>query len=223
MLFWLGRTSHCLYLFFFLTQAHEGRINATSVVLEGSRHTSGGARIELDLSHLKGIKSPYSLFPGQIVAVEGMNSSGRKMIAHRICEGAAFEPQKSTVKDLLRFHHDDAFQGGKPLKILSVCGPYTTSDNLEYEPLLDLANIVHAEKPDVVILTGPFVDMRHKAVRSGQTALQFQDGEETLVSFETFFANKVAGLLEDLFSSEESLQTQFVLVPSLEDATAEWV
>jgi len=206
-----------------LLQAHEGRINATSVLLEGSRHSSGGARIELDLSHLKSTKVPYSLFPGQIVAVEGMNSSGRKMVAHRICEGAAGKPQKSSVKELLRFHHDDSFQGGKPLKLMSVCGPYTTSDNLEFEPLLDLANIIHAEKPDVVILAGPFVDMRHKAVASGQTTLQFQDGEEILVSFETFFANKVAGLLEDLFSSEESLQTQFVLVPSLEDATAEWV
>lgn len=193
-------------------------------MLEGSRHTAGGARIELDLSHLKAIKSPYSLFPGQIVAVEGMNTSGRKIVADRICEGAAHEPEQSTVKELLRFHHDDSCQGGKPLKIMSVCGPYTTSDNLKYEPLTDLVNIVRAEKPDVVIMAGPFVDMRHKAVRSGQTMLQFQDGEEILVSFETFFANKVAGLLEDLFSTEdESIATQFVLVPSLDDATAEWV
>jgi len=205
-----------------ILQAHEGRINATSVLLEGSRHLSGGARIELDLSHLKSDKTSYSLFPGQIVAVEGMNTSGRKMVAHRICEGAAHEAQKSTVKELMRYHHDDSFQGGSPLKIMAACGPFTTSDNLDYEPFVDLVNVINKEKPDVVLLTGPFVDMRHQAVRGGQTTLQFQDGEETLASFEMFFANKVAGLLEDLFS-EGDLLTQFVLVPSLEDATAEWV
>ena len=156
------------------------------------------------------------------MAVEGMNTSGRKMVAHRICEGAAHEAQKSTVKELMRYHHDDSFQGCAPLKIMAASGPFTTSDNLEYEPLVDLVNIINKEKPDVVLLTGPFVDMRHQAVRGGQTTLQFQDGEKTLVSFEMFFANKVAGLLEDLFS-EGDLLTQFVLIPSLEDATAEWV
>lgn len=203
--------------------AHEGRINATSVLLEGSRHQSGGARVELDLTYLKSTKSSFSLFPGQIVAVEGMNSSGRKMVAHRICEGAAHEPLKSTVKELLHYHHDDACQGGAPLKVMTACGPFTTSDNLEFEPLLDLISSINTDKPDVVILAGPFVDMRQPAIRSGQTTLPFQDGDETLVPFETFFANKVSGLLEDLFAADPDLKTQFVLVPSIDDATAEWV
>jgi len=203
--------------------AHEGRINATSILLEGTRFASSGARPEVDLSDMKSSKASFSLFPGQIVAVEGINISGRKMVASRICEGAAPEAPKSSVQELLRFHHDDANQAGMPLKIMTACGPYTTSDSLEFEPLLDLMNIVNTEKPDVVILCGPFVDLRQPAVRSGQVTLQFEDGVETVVPYESFFANKVAGLLEDLFSSEEDLQTQFVLVPSLDDATAEWV
>lgn len=182
-----------------------------------------GARIEVDLSQLKENKKSYSLFPGQIVAMEGMNTSGRKMVVGRICEGAAHGAQKSTVKDLLRYHYDDSFQGGSPLKVIAASGPFTTSDNLDYQPLFDLAKIILAEKPDVVILIGPFVDMRHQAVRSGQTTLEFQDGVETLVSFETLFANKVALLLEDLVTTAKDLHAQFVLVPSLEDATAEWV
>lgn len=204
-------------------QAHEGRINATSILLEGSRNMSGGSRVELDLSYMQSTKSSYSLFPGQVVAVEGINTSGRKMVAHRICEGAAHEPVKSSVHDLLRFHHDDSFQDGTAIKIVAVAGPYSTSDNLEFEPLMDLMNFVKADKPDVVILAGPFVDMNHKAVASGQTTLQYQDGEEVLVPFDTFFANKVASLLEDLFADDSVLQTQFVLIPSLEDANAEWV
>lgn len=198
-------------------------MNAASILLEGSRHASNGARVELDLSHLKASQTPFSLFSGQVVAVEGINTTGRKLVAHRICEGAAHEPAQSTVQELHRFHHDDDWQGGLPIKVMAVCGPFTTSDNLDYEALLDLLNIVTVEKTDVVILSGPFVDMRHPSVRSGQTTLQFQDGEEVLVSYETFFANKIAAMLEELFQAEKNVHTQFVLVPSLDDATAEWV
>ena len=150
------------------------------------------------------------------------------MVAHRICEGAAHGPLKSPVRDLLRYHHDDSYQGGAPLRIVTASGPYTTSDNLEFEPLHDLLSFVQADKPDVVILTGPFVSMDHHSVRSGQTTLKYQDGEEVLVPFDTFFSCKIAQLLEDFFASddeenENTIQTQFVLLPSLEDATAEWV
>ena len=208
-------------------QAHEGRINATSILLEGSRQMSGGTRVEVDLAYLKEKKQSYSLFPGQIVAVEGMNCTGRKLVAQRICEGVPRKPVESEVKDLLKFHHADEFQGGSALQIVTASGPFTTADNLEYEPLLDLIGTVSQKKPDVLILTGPFVDMRHKAVAAGQTTLEYEgdDGkkEEILVSYEAFFANKVAGLLEELYSSDDSIQTQFILVPSLDDATAEWV
>lgn len=204
-------------------QAHEGRINLTSVVLEGSKHL-GGARIEMDLSSLQEDKTTnFSLFPGQVVAVEGMNSTGRKMTPHRICEGAAHGANKSTARELLQFHHDEAYQNGTPLKIMSVAGPYTTSDNLNYDPLYDFMGVVLKERPDVVVMVGPFVDMRHKDVQSGNAALQFEDGEAMSVPFETLFANKIAALLEDYFGAEDNLQTQFVLVPSLDDATAEWV
>lgn len=39
-----------------------GKMNAKSVILEGSRDTSAGRSVPLDLSDLK----QYSLFPGQV-------------------------------------------------------------------------------------------------------------------------------------------------------------
>lgn len=150
-----------------------------------------------------------------------MNVSGRKMVAHRICEGAAHAPTKSTVETLLHHHHDT--QDGKPLKIINMCGPYTTSDNLDYEPLLDMLETIRNEKPDVVIMAGPFVDMRHALVINGEITLEAEDGSKVMVTHEAFFANKVAALVEELFTSEPNLHTQFVLVPSLDDAVAEWV
>ena len=155
------------------------------------------------------------------MAIEGLNASGRKLVAHRICEGAAHEPTKSSVEQLLQFHHD--VQDGQPLKIMTMCGPYTTSDNLEYEPFLDMLEVIRVEKPDVVIMAGPFVDIKHSMVASGETSLESEDGVKLIVTHEAFFANKVAAFLEELFANEEGLETQFVLVPSLDDAVAEWV
>lgn len=188
--------------------------------MEGARNTCGGARINVDLSHLQSNKTPYSLFPGQIVAIEGMNVTGRKLVAHRICEGAAHKPVTTSIRELRDFSE---LQEGAPLKIMTVCGPFTTSDNLAYEPLLDLMNVVLESSPDVLILTGPFVDLRQDAVKKGETRVELEDGEDMLVSFEAFFANKIAGLIEEVYSSKTDLHTQFVLVPSVDDATAQWV
>ncbi|NXT26527.1 DPOA2 polymerase, partial [Syrrhaptes paradoxus] len=59
-----------------------GKLNARSVVLEGDRERSSGGQVPLDLAELK----EFSLFPGQIVALEGTNSSGRRMVASRLYE-----------------------------------------------------------------------------------------------------------------------------------------
>ena len=205
-------------------QAHEGRINDTTVLLEGSRNTSGGQRVEVDLSVMKqDPKSDFSLFPGQIVAVEGLNCSGRKLVAHRICEGAAMAPMESTVGELIKYHHNDSFQDGSPLQIVTASGPFTCSDNLDYDPFNDFMEKVRETKPDVVILTGPFVDMRHKSISAGQATVKYENGVDVTVSYEVFFTTQISQLLEELYEDDDSVQTQIVLVPSLEDANAEWV
>ena len=58
----------------------------------------------------------------------------RKMVTQKICEGVISEPVHSIAKEMLRLHH--SVQDGNPITLLSVCGPFTTADNLEYEPFL---------------------------------------------------------------------------------------
>ncbi|NXK72979.1 DPOA2 polymerase, partial [Amazona guildingii] len=65
-----------------------GKLNAKSVVLEGDREHSSGGQIPLDLSELR----DYSLFPGQVVALEGTNSTGRRMVVSRLYEVMAASP-----------------------------------------------------------------------------------------------------------------------------------
>jgi DNA polymerase alpha subunit B len=162
-----------------------------------------------------------------MVAVEGMNASGRKLVAQRICEGAPHPPVQSSVKELLQFQYVD--QAGAPLCVITASGPFTCSTNLDYEPWIDLLNHIMKQKPDVVILTGPFVDMNHSALQAGQATLRFEnpDGisqEDVVVPYESFFATKISGAIEELFAADDNpTHTQFVLVPSLDDATTDWV
>ena len=207
-------------------EAAEGRINKSSIVLEGSRRDSAGRRVHLELQDIPF----YSLFPGQIVMVEGVNSSGRKMIAKRIIEGLPLPLPKSAAKELLKYHHDTLYQGGKPLSVITAAGPFTTSDNLDYAPLEDLLIKIIKQKPDVLILTGPFVDITHPILATGDAAVKRvdDDGNETehLASYEMVFAEKIMrDGLGALFNSEEeygTIPTQIILVPSLLDAHHEF-
>jgi DNA polymerase alpha subunit B len=51
-------------------------LNTSSLLLEGTRNASSGKSVPLDVSQLK----EFSFFPGQVVAVEGSNPTGKKMI-----------------------------------------------------------------------------------------------------------------------------------------------
>lgn len=64
-----------------------GKLNNKSVILEGDREHSSGAQVPVDLSELK----EYSLFPGQVVIMEGINTTGRKFVATKLYE----VPQRS--------------------------------------------------------------------------------------------------------------------------------
>jgi DNA polymerase alpha subunit B len=176
-------------------------------------------------------KVPYSLFPGQIVALEGMNTTGRKLTAHRILEGAPPLLKTTSVRELREFQYSSDLQDGKPLRVITACGPFTTSNSMDYQPFIDLMHVVLEQQPDVVMLTGPFVDTRQTAVQNGNPVVDDgESGVEVVVSYETVFAQRIAALIEEVLmpdvdeDGDESLSpTQFVLVPALEDAIAKWV
>ncbi|EWM28950.1 hypothetical protein Naga_100389g2 [Nannochloropsis gaditana] len=194
-------------------EAPEGRINKASVLLEGSRRDSGGFRVKLELGQLPA----FSLFPGQVVAVEGVNSSGFKMVVRRIIEGIPRPFLTSPAKKMLEFQHDSLYQGGGALSLLVAAGPYTTTDSLEYEPLEDLLKVIAARQPDVAVLCGPFVDANHPQVASGETEIAGAGEEKESVDFESLFKMRVSLFLEGLYDTNPTLASRIVLVPSLND------
>lgn len=38
--------------------------------------------------------------------------------------------------------------------VMMACGPYTPSESLTYDPLIDLITIINKDRPDVCILVG---------------------------------------------------------------------
>ena len=192
--------------------AHDGKLNQTSLLLEGTRHGSNGERIELVVENV----SNYCLFPGQIVAVKGVNSNGRKMVAEQLMEGLDCKGQEDMAKS-----PKEVF-GKHGLKVYAVAGPYTTSSDLKYEPFVDLMALVAEEKPDVVLMMGPFVDMRNDIVNNGEDlVLEYEGGAKTHVCYEQFFAAKIAAELENMYEEDPDLKTHFILVPSMDDAISE--
>uniref|UniRef100_A0A8D2JHW4 DNA polymerase alpha subunit B n=1 Tax=Varanus komodoensis TaxID=61221 RepID=A0A8D2JHW4_VARKO len=109
-----------------------GKLNAKSVVLEGDLEHSSGGLIPVDLSELP----EYSLFPGQVVVIEGMNSTGERLVASKLFEVSHISCSWETEADV----------------VLVACGPYTTSDSFTYDPMLDLIDTINKDKPDVCIL-----------------------------------------------------------------------
>ena len=206
-------------------EAHEGRLNRASVLLEGSRVHSMGSRIKLDLAGIleknddNGNDGGYSLFPGQIVAVEGINPSGRTMRVTRVIEGVV--PPTDVAADVKDVDDDDD-DDRRALSIWTACGPYTASDDLDYDPFLDLVERVVSERPDVVILCGPFVDGRQPLVvgedGTGPTIAAATDDDDDDGPRLVVFATKVSSLLVEMYEADPDAKTQFVLVPSLEDA-----
>ena len=205
-------------------EAGEGKINKTSVVLEGSNKDSNGRRVKLDLSEL----SAYSLFPGQIVLVEGINSSGRVMVVKRLVEGFPLESPTTSPERLLEYHHSKIFQNGQALKVIAAAGPFATSDSLEYAPFVDLMTKIAQDKPDVVVLTGPFVDASQPLLSNGNTIIHDFDLKEnatyTAASYEVVFIKKIIrDGLQLLFNTDPDIPTNIILIPSLYDAHHECV
>ncbi|ETI49489.1 hypothetical protein F441_06656 [Phytophthora nicotianae CJ01A1] len=190
-------------------EAAEGKLNPSVVQVEGSRKTCGGQRVLLDLSAVPN----FQIFPGKIVALKGVFPDTRSPLAvKRFLEPIPAPPATSSparIKEIQSEH-------GNPVRVLTACGPFTTTSNVDYLPLNDLLQIAIDQKPDVLILVGPFIDSMHSMFQDG---LVKYDG--MMLSFEEIFLFKVMTLLNNVLSRDERIQV--VIVPSLRDANHEYV
>lgn len=157
------------------TEADASRVNAASVTLELARSAAGAARLSLDLREVPS----FTVFPGQVVGVQGAATSAERLaVTALFADGAA--PYAA-----LPVHNARALaaarRGGGPTRAWVAAGPFTDAKNNAYEPLQEfLAEATQAERgrmPDVIVLMGPFVDVDHPQVKTG--AVEYEGAPTT--------------------------------------------
>lgn len=132
-----------------------GRINAkkesgNTVMLEGCTRKKGGLAaesIELDFRNVKN----YSVFSGQIVAVEATNPIGDTLYVKDMF-AKAYAPSAPAPRIRSR------------INIFVAAGSFTSSNNLQYEQLWNLMERVAIDEPHILILIGPFLDYTNSKV-----------------------------------------------------------
>jgi len=144
-----------------------GRINEASILIEGTAAHSQGMKVRLDTSKLKSL----TLFPGQVVAVEGINPSGHCITALSVLTG--IPQQKPKLASLAEKGGSGAEQRSRKIAVAS--GPFTVSDDFSFEPLKALVETASKDSLDLLVLCGPFVDKDHPLVRKGEMDITFED------------------------------------------------
>ncbi|KAF9142699.1 DNA-directed DNA polymerase alpha subunit pol12 [Mortierella sp. GBA39] len=186
------------------SDANEGKANEQSLLLETSRSFGSGARVKLDIMEVPG----YSFFPGQIVVLSGLNSYGSVFAVTRVHELPAIEMAGASPADLEDFQYKK--MAGQPMKMIVAAGPYTLSDNLLFEPFAALMEHVSTERPDILLLMGPFVSSTHPLIVSGDIDMMP----------EAYFAKYISALLAK-HQDRCPKEMQILLVPSLQDVIHE--
>ncbi|KAK8017586.1 DNA polymerase alpha- subunit B [Apiospora rasikravindrae] len=198
----------------------EGKLNAASLVLEISRKIGGGRRIPLNLKKLPS----YQFFPGQIVALKGINTSGTEFTVNEIID-IPLLPNAASIPTAIEGHRE-RLRGGPdvmesddepaPLSIVMASGPYTADDNLDFEPLHALCSQAADTYADALILCGPFIDVDHPLIAAGDFDLPedapVDPDQATMV---TVFKYLIAPALNRLVAANPSVT--ILLVPSVRD------
>ncbi|MBW0519102.1 hypothetical protein O181_058817 [Austropuccinia psidii MF-1] len=189
------------------TETQDSKLSDQACWLETSRMIGHGRRIRLQWhpqlkvhgvgSHEDGI----GLFPGAILGLSGRNAGGTYFSVHEILAMPMAEPAMSSPQQLINYSSTDHF----PLSLIVASGPFTWDQDLDFLPLRSLLNQLIKDKPDCLILLGPFIDINHPLIKSGD-----------LDQFPTsIFQEKIlAPLINFLDSSPHS---KVILIPSPRD------
>ena len=197
----------------------EGKLNAASLLLETSRRTGAGLRVPLKVDAIS-----HEFFPGQIVAVRGINASGGCFTAKEVL-AMPLLPPSVTAPSMLDQHNErmgveeegDSSNPSCALNVMLASGPYTTDDNLSFEPLHALCDKAAETYADMLVLVGPIFDIEHPLLASGEFDLPDDASiEPDKATLTDAFRILVGNPLRQLAQKVPSIT--IILIPSTRDA-----
>ncbi|KAG9083062.1 DNA-directed DNA polymerase alpha subunit pol12 [Ceratobasidium sp. 370] len=177
------------------------KLGETSTLIESSRMMGMGARVPLEFgadlkircASRRGTGSTgFGLFPGMIVALKGKNGSGDSFVVSEILRLPPLPPAGKS-------------DSNASLKAFIACGPFTIDSDLDYKPFTRILEATREERPDLLLLLGPFIDSNHPLIKTGQV----DSGPAAL------FRERISKPLAQLEADIPELVT--VLVPSPRD------
>ncbi|XP_066590123.1 DNA polymerase alpha subunit B isoform X2 [Prorops nasuta] len=121
-----------------------------TIILQGSEWCIRSKKPPFITLNLQEVQN-YSVYPGQIVAVEGTILDNVLNVRKLFTEG--YVPLADTPR--LR----------EKINIVVAAGPFTTSDGLHFQPLWDLMKNISENEPHLVILVGPFLEQSHPYIK----------------------------------------------------------
>ncbi|KAB2031853.1 hypothetical protein ES319_D05G332800v1 [Gossypium barbadense] len=193
----------------------EGHLNDKSILLQSSVEHSRGQLVRLELNKL----SYFSVFPGQVVGIKGHNPSGHCLIASELVDSvplsiAADADLPPTKKQALDGEIQATHLSSTPTEttMIIAAGPFTTTDNLLFEPLSELLAYATRNSPQLLILLGPFIDSEHPQIKKGTVDLSFDD----------IFQSEVLRMVQD-YLEYMGPNARLVMVPSIRDANHDFV
>jgi DNA polymerase alpha subunit B len=198
----------------------EGKLNAASLVLEMSRRMGAGLRVPLKVDTL----SSYQFFPGQVVALRGTNASGLYFTVNEVLSlpklpmPCSMPSNIEAINERLEVSEDS---NSLPLNIMVASGPFTAEDNLDFEPFQALCDKAEESMVDAIILNGPFLDIEHPMIASGDFDLPEVRGLDQEATLAALFRLWISAPLERLCSAVPSIT--IVVIPSVRDAISKHV
>ncbi|VDP50417.1 unnamed protein product [Soboliphyme baturini] len=167
----------------------EGRLHPTSLVIHNLR-TDPCQTYPLNIDNIK----TFSLFPGEVVVCRGQYVDGT-FVADELYPGV-----------LPKFIPPNSGLGLNRLSFVVACGPFTTTEGLQFEPLVDLLKYCNEHRPDICILCGPFLPVNHNLVAK--------------CLIQKTFCDCLKELLVKVARGFKGFCTKFIVVSSPNDAAA---
>ena len=130
---------------------NDAKLTCKTAVLECAKGAGGGQRVQLDFTKCT---DTVSLFPGQLIMVEGINNDGRRLVVNKIHKTIIDKPEYTV---------------SRPLKMAISSISLSTPDNPEnFEPLETVLEKTFDACCDVLIIFGPIMNAQHQDIASGK-------------------------------------------------------
>ncbi|KIW33432.1 uncharacterized protein PV07_00284 [Cladophialophora immunda] len=198
----------------------DGKLNSASLVLEMSRRMGAGLRVPLKVDGLPS----YQFFPGQIVALRGTNASGLYFTVKEVLSVPKLPMPSSLPSNIEAINERLEVSDNSsslPLNIMIASGPFTAEDNLDFEPLQALCEKAEESMADALILAGPFLDIEHPMLASGDFDLPEVRGMDHEASLVALFRLWISTPLQRLCSAVPGITV--VMIPSTRDLMSKHV